>query len=86
MDDNRAKTQPTLETIVEMLKSLQLDVAEMKLDIAAVKEEQHRQAKQLDKMAQYVHGFGSDLYELRLEFREFREAVTNALPQLASHK
>ena len=79
MDDDGATTKPTLETVVEMLKSLQLDVS-------AIKEEQSRQAKQLDKMAQFVHGFAADLYELRLEFREFREAVTSALPQLASHK
>lgn len=79
MDDNGVATQSTLETIVEMLKSLQLDVA-------AIKEEQSRQAKQLDKMAQFVHGFAADLYELRLEFREFREAVTSALPQLTSQK
>ena len=83
VDENEAKTKPTLDTVVEMLKSLQVEVA-------AIKVEQNRQARQLDNMAQDLHRsasdmhrFASELYELRLEFHDFREAVTNALPQIA---
>jgi hypothetical protein len=37
-------------------------------------------------MAMQLYGFASELYELRLEFRDFRETVTNALRQLATQK
>lgn len=107
MEDYR--TQPTLETIVDMLKAMQLqmgniqtqvgniqtqvgdltervgriegDVTEIKADVSAIKDdltiikaEQFRQAQQIDKMAREMHGFASDLYDLRLEFRESRKA------------
>ncbi len=75
MDDEEATTKPTLETVVEMLKTLQLDVAE-------IKAEQNREARQIDAMAKDMYRFAGDLYELRLDFREFRETVLGSSPQI----
>lgn len=75
MDDKEATTKPTLETIIEMLKTLQLDVAQ-------IKAEQSRQARQLDAIAKDMYKFASDLYELRLDFREFRETLLGSQPQI----
>jgi len=87
MAEDDATTKPTLDTIFEMLgnfksdvtarlDSLQSDLSAIKSDLSAVKLEQTRQAKQLDSMAKDLHTFAADLYELRLEFPEFKEAMT----------
>ena len=78
---DESKTQPTLETIVEMLKALQVQVGDIQTrvvkiedDVAVIKAEQDRQARQLDVMARDLHKFAPELYDLRLEFREGRAA------------
>ncbi|HKP10748.1 MAG TPA: hypothetical protein VJZ91_01510 [Blastocatellia bacterium] len=42
--------------------------------MSTVKEEQTRQARQLDVMARDMHGFASDLYDLRIGFNQWRAA------------
>ena len=78
---DESKTQPTLETIVEMLKALQVRVGDIQTrvvkiedNVAVIKAEQDRQARQLDVMTRDLHKFASELYDLQLEFREWRAA------------
>ena len=72
MADEGPTAQPMLETMMEMLRHLQSDVSAIKL-------EQTRQARQLDSMAKDLHTFAADVYELRLEFREFKESMTSGI-------
>ena len=89
--DEGPTTQAMLETMMQMLRHLQSDVSTIKTrldsvqsDVSAIKLEQTRQARQLDSMAKDLHTFAADLYELRLEFGEFKESMTSGISQSPS--
>ena len=80
-------TKPTIETVLERIAELRdtlLDfrqTAENRLvtieaDVATIKEEQKRQALQMDRLTKHMHEMGADLYDLRHEFHKSNQGTS----------
>jgi predicted nuclease with TOPRIM domain len=82
-----ATTKPTIETVLEKIAELRdalLDFrqstearfTEVESRLAAIEEEQKRQALQMDRLMKHMYEMGTDLYDLRHEFHKLNPTPT----------
>lgn len=82
-----ATTKPTIETLLERIAELRdvvLDFRQnienrlvtIEADIATIKDEQKRQALQMDRLTKHMHEIGVDVYDLRHEFHKLNPTPT----------
>jgi len=79
-------TKPTIETVLERIAELRdtlLDFRQtvenrlvtIEADVGMIKEEQKRQALQMDRLTKHMHEIGTDLYDLRHEFHKSNQGT-----------